>query len=159
MTISQLSALSRRRAPWWGVRRWPINGRLICIVHLRVHGRMADPMEIVFDDDLVKTEFNEILLDYLEMQGRLSSDEDASDEDESSSGNDWHWSCDKCQNCGDEGVEPPRHPLHPSRRLPLAVPVVGASTIVWLMPSSQITTLRVEMQVYSGWVNCYQSIF
>ena len=49
---------------------------------------MADPMEIVFDDDLVKTEFNKILLDYLEMQGRLSSVEDASDEDESSSGND-----------------------------------------------------------------------
>ena len=49
---------------------------------------MADPMEIVFDDDLVKTEFNEILLDYLEMQGRVSSDEDASGEDESSSGND-----------------------------------------------------------------------
>ena len=63
-------------------------GRLICIVHSRVHGKMADPMEIVFDDDLMKTEFNEILLDYLEMQGRLSSDEDASDEDESSSGND-----------------------------------------------------------------------
>ena len=49
---------------------------------------MVDTMEIVFDDDLVKTEFNEILLDYLEMKGRLSSDEDASDEDESSSGND-----------------------------------------------------------------------
>ena len=63
-------------------------GRLICIVHRRVHGKMADPMEIVFDDYLVKTEFNKILLDYLEMQGRLSSDEDASDEDESSSGND-----------------------------------------------------------------------
>ena len=63
-------------------------GRPICIVHRRVHSKMADPMEIVFDDDLVKTEFNEILLDYLEMQGRLSSDEDASDEDESSSGND-----------------------------------------------------------------------
>ncbi len=63
-------------------------GRLICIVHRRVHGKMADPMEIVFDDDLVETEFNEILLDYLEMQGRLSSDEGASDEDESSSGND-----------------------------------------------------------------------
>ena len=61
-------------------------GRLICIVHHRVHSKMADPMEIVFDDDdLVKTEFNEI---YLEMQGRLSSDEDASDEDESISGND-----------------------------------------------------------------------
>ena len=57
-------------------------GRLICIVHHRVHGRMADPMEIVFYDDLVKTEFNGILLDYLEMQGRLSSDEDATDEDE-----------------------------------------------------------------------------
>ena len=54
------------------------NGRLICLVHPRVHGRMADPMDIVFDDDLVKTEFNKILLDYLEMQGRLSSDEDAS---------------------------------------------------------------------------------
>ena len=39
------------------------------------------------------------------------------------------------------------------------VAVVGASTIVGLMPSSQITTLRVEMQVYSGWVNCYQSVF
>ena len=63
-------------------------GRLLCIVHRRVHGKMADPMEIVFDDGLVKTEFNEILLDYLERQGRLSSDEDASDEDESSSGND-----------------------------------------------------------------------
>ncbi len=35
-------------------------------------------MEIVFDDDLVETEFNEILLDYLEMQGRLSSDEGTS---------------------------------------------------------------------------------
>ena len=46
---------------------------------------MADPMEI---RHLVKTEFNKILLDYLEMKGRLSSDEDASDEDESSSGND-----------------------------------------------------------------------
>ena len=72
MTISQLSALSS----------------LICIVHRRVLGKMVDTMEIVFDDDLVKTEFNEILLDYLEMKGRLSSDEDASDEDESSSGND-----------------------------------------------------------------------
>ena len=63
-------------------------GCLICIVHGRVHGRMADAMEIVFDGDLVEAEFNEILLDYLEMQGRSSSDEDASDEDESSSGND-----------------------------------------------------------------------
>ena len=63
-------------------------GRLICIVHRRVHGRMADAMEIVSDDDLVETEFNEILLDYLEMQGRSSSDEDASDEDDPSSGND-----------------------------------------------------------------------
>ena len=43
----------------------------------------ADAMEIVSDDDLV-----EILLDYLEMQGRSSSDEDASDEDDWSSGND-----------------------------------------------------------------------
>ena len=34
--------------------------------------------------------------------------------------------------------------------------VVGASVRA---PSSQITTLRVEMQVYSGWVNCYQSGF
>ena len=97
-------------------------GRLICIVHHRVHGRMVDPMEIVFDGDLVKTKFNEILLDYLEMQGRLSSDEDASDEDESTSGNDSGISrAISAKIVGDEGVEPPRHPLHPSRRLPLAV--------------------------------------
>ena len=76
-------------------------GSLICIVHRRVRGRMADPMEIVFDDDLVKTEFNKFLLDYLEMQGRLSSDEDASDEDESSSGNDSDIGrAIKRQNCG-----------------------------------------------------------
>ena len=94
-------------------------GRLICIVHCRVHGRMADPMEIVFDDDLVKTEFNKILLDYLEMQGRLSSDEDASDEDESSSGNDSDIGrAISADIVGDEGVKPPRHP---PRRLPLAV--------------------------------------
>ena len=78
---------------------------------------MADAMEIVFDDDLVETEFNEILLDYLEMQGRLSSDEDASDEDESSSGNDSDIGrVISAKIVGDEGVEPPRHPLHPSRR-------------------------------------------
>ena len=43
-------------------------------------------MEFVFDD-----EWNEILLDYLDMQGRSSSDEDAFDDDasdDSSSGND-----------------------------------------------------------------------
>ena len=57
-------------------------GHLICIVHRRVHVKMAVAMEIVFDDDLVETEFNEILLDYLEMHGRSSSDEDASDEDD-----------------------------------------------------------------------------
>ena len=97
-------------------------GRLICIVRLRVHGRMADAMEIVFDDDLVETEFNEILLDYLEMQGRLSSDEDASDEDESSSGNDSDIGrAISAKIVGDEGVEPPRHQLHPPRRLPLPV--------------------------------------
>ena len=91
-------------------------GRLICIVHRRVHGKMADPMEI-FDDDLVKTEFNEILLDYLEMQGRLSSDKDVSDEDGSSSGNDSDIGrAISAEIVGDEGVEPPRHPLHPSRR-------------------------------------------
>ena len=54
-------------------------GRLICIVHGRVHGRVADAMEIIFDGDLVDAEFNEILLDYLEMQRRSSSDEDACD--------------------------------------------------------------------------------
>ena len=37
---------------------------------------MADAMEI---DDLVEAEFNEILLDYHEMQRRSSSDEGASD--------------------------------------------------------------------------------
>ena len=65
------------------VRRQAVTykGRLICIVHHRVQVRMGDAMEIVFDDDLVETEVNEILLDYLEMQGRSSSDEDASDED------------------------------------------------------------------------------
>ena len=63
-------------------------GRLICIVHRRVHVKMAVAMEIVFDADLVETEFNESLLDYPEKQGRSSIDEDASDEDDSSSGND-----------------------------------------------------------------------
>ena len=97
-------------------------GRLICIVHRRVHDRMADPMEVVFDNDVVKTEFNEILLDYLEMQVRLSSDEDASDEDESSSGNDSDIGrAISAEIVGDEGVEPPRHPLRSSHRLPLAV--------------------------------------
>ena len=92
-------------------------GHLICIVHRSVHSRMADLMEIVFDDDLVKTEFNEILLDYLEMQGRLSSDEDASDEDESSSGNDSDIGrAISAKIVGNEGVKTPRHPLHPSRR-------------------------------------------
>ena len=55
-----------------------------------------------------ETEFNEILLDYLEMQGRSSSDEDASDEDDSSSGNDsdiGHAISAKI--VGDKGVEPP----------------------------------------------------
>ena len=33
-------------------------GRLICIVHRRVHGRMADAMEIVSDDDLVETVYD-----------------------------------------------------------------------------------------------------
>ena len=48
------------------VRRQAVTykGRLIYIVHRRVQGRMADAMEIVFDDYLVDTEFNEILLDY-----------------------------------------------------------------------------------------------
>ena len=51
-------------------------GRLIYIVHRRIHVRMAAAMEIVFDGDLVETEFNEILLDYLDMKGRSSSGED-----------------------------------------------------------------------------------
>ena len=51
------------------------------------------------------------------MHGRLSSDEDASDEDESSSGNDSDISrAITAEIVGDEGVEPPHHPLHPSRR-------------------------------------------
>ena len=54
-------------------------GRLICIVHGRVHGRMADAVEMVFDGGLVEAEFYEILMDYLEMQRRSSSDEDACD--------------------------------------------------------------------------------
>ena len=53
------------------------------MVRRRVHVKMADAMEIVFDGDLVKTEFDKILLDYLDMQGRLCSDEDASDDDDS----------------------------------------------------------------------------
>ena len=88
-------------------------GCLICIVHGRVHGRMADAMEIVFDGG-VEAEFNEILLDYLEMQRRLSSDEDASDEDDSSSGNDSDIGrAISAKIVGDEGVEPPPQPLHP----------------------------------------------
>ena len=83
---------------------------------------MADPMEIGFDDDLVKTEFIKFLLDYLELQWRLSSDEDVSDEDESSSGNDSDIGrAISAEIVGDEVVEPPRHPLHPSHWLPLAV--------------------------------------
>ena len=34
------------------------------IVHRRVHVKMAADMEIFFDDDLVETAFNDILLDY-----------------------------------------------------------------------------------------------
>ena len=49
---------------------------------------MADAMEIVCDDNPVETEFNEVLVDYLDVQRRSSSDEDSSDRDESSSGND-----------------------------------------------------------------------
>ena len=87
-------------------------GRLICIVHRRVHGRMADAMEIVFGDGLVETE----LLDYLEMQQRLSSDEDVSDEDDSTSGNDSDIGrAISAEIVGDEGVEPPCHQLHPPR--------------------------------------------
>ena len=57
------------------------------------------------------------VVDYLEMQGRLSSDEDASDKDESSLGNDSDIGrAISADIVGDEGVvEPPRHPLHPSR--------------------------------------------
>ena len=130
-------------------------GRLISIVHRRVHGKMADPMEIVFDGDLVKTEFNEILLDYLEMKGILS------DEDESSSGNDSDIGrAIIAENVGKRGrtAAPPATPIPPTATT-CTVAVVGASTIIGLMPSSQITTLRVEMQLYSGWVNCYQSVF
>ena len=48
-------------------------------------------MEVPFDGDLVETEFNEILEDYLNMQGRSDSDEGNSDydgTDDSSSAND-----------------------------------------------------------------------
>ena len=60
---------------------------LIYIVHVRVHVKMAAAtIEIVFDGG-----FNDILLDYLDMQGRSSSEEAAFDDDASdysSSGND-----------------------------------------------------------------------
>ena len=62
-----------------GVTRKP----LVDLTRNDPHVKMADAMEIVFDGDLVETEFNKILLDYLDMQGRLCSDEDASDDDDS----------------------------------------------------------------------------
>ena len=69
---------------------------------------MADAMEIVFEDDLVETEFNGILLDYHEMQGSSRCDEDGSDEDDSSSGNDSDIGCAiSADIVGYEGVEPP----------------------------------------------------
>ena len=52
---------------------------------------------------------------------------------------------------------PPATPTPPTAATSSTVAVVGASTIVGLMPGSQ--TLRIEMQVYSGLVNCYQRVF
>ena len=99
---------------------WTYKGRLICIDHRRVHVRMADAMEIVFDDDLMETGFNEILLDYLEMQGRSSSDEYASDEDDSSSGNDSDIGhAISADIVGMRGSNDRRRSLHPPCRLPL----------------------------------------
>ena len=104
-------------------------GRLICIVNRRVHGKMADPVEIVFDDDLVKTKVNDILLYYLEMQGRLSSDEDASDEDESSSGNDSDIGrAIRAEIVGKSGVEPPRHRRYTRPAASLKSQVVSLQT-------------------------------
>ena len=61
------------------------------------------------------------------MQGRLSSDEYASDEDESSSGNDSDIGrAISAEIVGDEGVEPPRHL---PRRLPL--PLLPAVQWQW----------------------------
>ena len=54
-----------------------LKGRLIYIVHARVHVTLAPAMEVVFDGKFIK-----ILLDYLDIQRRSSSDEDVSDEDE-----------------------------------------------------------------------------
>ena len=56
----------------------------------------------------METEFNKILLDYLDMQWRSSSDEDSSDQDESSSGNDSDIGrAISADIVGDVGVEPP----------------------------------------------------
>ena len=89
-----------------------------------VHVRMADTKEIVFNDDVMETEFNEVLLEYLEMKGRSSRDEDASDEDVSSSGNDSDISSPIIPDI--VGVEPPlstpcqlRLPVPPTSRLAL----------------------------------------
>ena len=122
MTVSQLSALPRRRALWRGVlgvaKVVTYKGCLIYIVHRRVHVRM----EVVFDGDLVDTEFNKILLDYLDMKGRSSSGEDASDEEDSSSGNDSDIGrAISTDIVGDEGVE-----LQPSATQ--ALPTASTST-------------------------------
>ena len=90
---------------------------------------MADAMEIVCDDHLVETEFNEVLVDYLDVQRRSTSDEDSSDQDESGSGNDSDIgraiSTDIVEDGGVSSRRPHR-PSHPPRRRPL--PVTAAST-------------------------------
>ena len=75
---------------------------------------MADAMEVPFDGDLVETEFNEILEDYLNMQGRSDSDEGNSDydvTDDSSSANDSYIGhAISADIVGDGVVEPPLQP-------------------------------------------------
>ena len=89
-----------------------------------VHVRMADTKEIVFNDDVMETEFNEVLLEYLEMKRRSSRDEDASDEDVSSSGNDSDISSPIIPDI--VGVEPP---LSTPSQLRLPVPVAPTSRL------------------------------
>ena len=104
----------------------PIRSFVLCLFHNLEHCegaelcrvRMANTKDFN-NDDVMETEFNEVLLEYLEMEGRSSRDEDASDEEDSSSGNDSDIGrAISLDIVGDEGVKLPL-PTPPRLRLPV----------------------------------------
>ena len=113
--------------------------------------------EIPFDGDLVETEFNEILEDYLNMQGRSDSDEGDSDDDDtddSSSANDSDIGRAICTNIvgvGWSNHRCSRGPvaIHPPGRLPLSV-VVPVTVTVASMESMSRGTLDASVREASA---------